>query len=238
MRRVRFGTRGLLLTVAFSAVGLAFYRVVSREDADTDFGLGLVIASAAVLAIVRMVGEIARCRAAGKALTLAQIASLFLGSTLIAAAIIGISDLSFLIVHQFARTLGDRRIMEHGEPRPLYDLGILAGVTVAVLVASRLRQAFWTSTNARPRPGRPRWIMLWPIGAVALLALAMGIEQMRERWEFCRMMVSYHAGRKSEAVDRNEAVLHAWLKREYERTMWRPWLPLHPDPPRRDPKPR
>jgi hypothetical protein len=63
----------------------------------------------------------------------------------------------------------------------------------------------------------------------ALVALALGLEEMRERWSFCTMMAEYHGGPRAREDGPSKAAVHAWLKRWYDEAALRPWRPIHPD---------
>jgi hypothetical protein len=102
--------------------------------------------------------------------------------------------------------------------------GGVIGITLALWVASCLSRNVWRASE-----GRRRWAALAPVAVVILLALALGLEEMRQRSRFCTMMAAYHAGPMALADGPGKAVLHEWLRRWYEKVALRPWLSIHPD---------
>jgi hypothetical protein len=232
VRWPRFTIRGLVLAVGFAAALLAIPVCLERDQTSPWFGLVLVVACVGVMALARVAEEIRRDRSLGSQRSPARMAALILGSIALAATIVLAADLSFLVVHQFARELRPR--YGHYPAPVINDEGFVAGIVMAVLTASCLRKTFCLTAGEANSDRRRRWVRLWPIGVVAILAAAMGVDLMRDRFAEGRRMAHYHAAREAEAIDRESSALHGWLRREYERRMWRPWLPLHPEssPPR------
>jgi hypothetical protein len=225
--RPRFTLRTLILAIGFAAAFSAILISLDREQPSPQFGLFLVVSSAGVMALARIVEGIRRDRASRRSRSLVRMAALFVGSIALTATIVLISDLTFLIVHRFFRQLTPR-----GTHRPwpvISDLGLFAGIATAMLVAYRLRMAFWSPLE-ESRANQPlRWIQLWPIGIVAILAASMGYEAMWDRYSEGRRMIEYHAAREQYETNPKSAAQHQRLRLGYERNIWRPWLPLHPE---------
>lgn len=220
--RLRLGA--LMGTVAVGAVSLAAIRVDSAPVA----GMA-IIGSCVVLLASRRYSEVAALRdATGSRPGPWTRGRQLLGAATIASIVIGISDLAFLVgYHGFLKVADETNRMNHWTPYydPIYmATGALIGTGLAVWVGSCLRQFFWTGPTS-PR----RWRVLWPVALVAIHALALGMEEMRQRWEFCTMMAAYHAGPEAQKDGPEKAALHNWLSRWYEKAALRPWLPIHPD---------
>ena len=161
MRSVRLETRGLLLAVAFSAACLGLYVSASREIAAPGLGLALMVVGASglvLLGVARRYRPMSNVTAVADGRTGSRYSSSTRRSSRRSSSPSPTSP--SLIVHAFGGgSLGDRRLMEHGEPRPLYGPGILAGLVVAVLVTSGLRRFLWGGHSSgrvglAHRPGR------------------------------------------------------------------------------------
>jgi hypothetical protein len=217
-----------MVAVAIVAVSLAAARAESAPIA----GITIVGSCVCYLAYKRYSEVVALRVARGLMTNGPQKVTLLLSSVIVAAVIIGLSDVAFLAGYYGYLRVADKTVrMSHWTPYhdPGYmSTGVIIGVILALCVASSLRHTIWPLERAESRHPR-RWIKLWPVVVAALIALALGADEMRERREFCAMMVDYHADRERAASDAKSASLHAGLKRWYRYTMWRPWLPVHPE---------
>lgn len=222
--RVRFRLATLLSIVAAAAVVLAATR--SRGKA----GAAIALIAASVYGLARKrYAELSAARDGGSTETgaLAR-ARPVVASALMAAAVIGLSDLAFLIGYYGWLRWGElRSSSSHWSPQddPVYRwTGFVIGVALALWVASSLRRGIWTS------PGQPRrWRSLRPLIVVGLMGLACVGSQWHERWSICTMMAQYHATAEALAKTPSQAAEHRWLRGWYARAAVRPWLPIHPD---------
>jgi hypothetical protein len=183
------------------------------------------------LAYNRYSEAVARTKERGITTGRTQMAKLLLGSGAVAAAIIGLSDVAFLAGY-FGYMKAIDGIQRRSHWTPYYDTvhisaGILFGLTLALCVAHAMRRTAWPYEREASRSPYS-WLRLWPVFISVFIALVLGLMEMRQRWQFCSMMVAYHADGEQAARDADASSMHAKLKRWYSHTMWRPWLPIHP----------
>jgi hypothetical protein len=226
--RVRFKAWTLLVAVGIVAVSLAAARVESAPGA----GIAIIGSCISYLAYKRYSEAVALRRSGGLTTSRLQKAVLLLASATAAATVIGLSDIGFLAgYYGYLKVIDETVWMSHWTPyndAKFMGTGVVIGVMLALGVASSLRRTLLADDRAVS--GRPRrWLKLWPIMVTVLILLALGLENWRERWQFCAMMADYHAGPEARADGPKKAALHAWLKRWYEKAAVRPWLPIDPD---------
>lgn len=221
-------TWALMTAVAIAAVSLAVVRVDSAPSA----AVAIVGVCIIVLACRRYSEAVARMQAGGAMPGRLRKAGIALASATLAAATIGLSDLAFLAGYLgFLRAAYETVVASHWTP---YDdggyqlTGMIIGVSLALSVASSLRNTVWSPVSARP--SRP-WRRLWPIALALCIGGLLFVNVMRERYSTCRRMADYHADHPAlpNGPNPKTAARHAWLKRWYERAAIRPWLPVHPD---------
>jgi hypothetical protein len=216
-----------MVAVAILAVCLAATRAESAPGA----AIAIIGTCVSYLAYKRYSDAMSLRLARGLTTSRSQKAGLLLASATIASAVIGLSDIAFLIgYYGYLKLAHETVVRSHWTPDrdPSYmATGMIIGVILALGVASSLRRT--VCSQKRTESGHPRrWLKLWPVGLVILIGASWGAEEMRERYSFCRMMADYHAGPKAKADGLKNAALHAWLKQWYERAAIRPWLPIHP----------
>ena len=230
MRRlgVRFKAWTLLVAVAIVAVLLA----AARGESGPGTMIAIIGACICYLAYERYAEVVSLRRARGLTTSRSQKAFLILASAIIAVSVIGLSDIAFLAGYcGFLKVAYETVVVSHWTPyndSGYMGIGVVIGVVFALAVASCLRRNVWTEDRTVSRfPGR--WLKLWPAILAVLITLALGLEEMRQRWRFCTMMADYHASAEWRAANPKKAALHALLKRWYQKVALRPWLPIHPD---------
>ncbi|MHB1560357.1 MAG: hypothetical protein ACYC61_23140 [Isosphaeraceae bacterium] len=221
---VRFRLATLLSIVAVAAVVLA----ATRARGKTGAAIALITASVYGLARKRY-AEVSTARILGSPATgAASRARPVVASALMAAAVIGLSDLALLIGYYGWLWWGELSPRSsHWSPHddPVYRwTGFVIGVALALWVASSLRRGIWTT------PGQPRqWRSLRPLIVVGLIGLACVWSQWHERWSICTMLAESHATDAARAKTPSRAAEHRRLQGWYARAAVRPWLPIHPD---------
>jgi hypothetical protein len=214
-----FSVRSLLVSVAFVALFMAAYRTESFS--------GVMVACMICLACKRTTDVLARRSTDGVPTSRWQRVGIVVTSSTTAVAIIGLADLAFLLgYYGFLRLEEATHRESHYTPyRDLSIAGLFIGGVLALVTTSRLRAVLGMTRSG----SRRIWPRLWPLAVIWLSGLWWGAVEMQERVQFCRMMVSYHAEHERTAKDVRTASRHAWLKRWFGHTTWRPWLPIHPD---------
>ena len=216
-----FSLRFLLISVGFAALLMAANRTRSIA--------AIMGACTVCLAYIRTSDILASRRAEEIATSRWQRSVIMLTSAAIAVAIVGFADLAFVLGYfGYLRFLAEIHIRSKQTPfADISLMGLAIGFVMALVIASRLKGFLWT-IGSTPRRDRPRWSTLWPLASIVAVGLWLGAVLMRERVEFCRKMVAYHAGRERVARRAKSASRHANLKEWYKHTMWRPWLPVAP----------
>jgi|GEM_PF-3232584 len=219
----------LMAAVAIAAVTLAAARTENAPSA----GIAIVLACISSLAYKKYSEAISLRQASGLTTSPLQKSGTLLTSGIVAAVVIGLSDIAFLTgYYGYLRGADKIIVASHMTPSvtPRFMvIGSIIGITLALCVASTLRRAVYM--NDRPKSRHPRqWLKLWwPVGLTIVIGVLSFADYMWERYSFCRMMAEYHGGPKAKAVGLGNPALHAWLKQWYERAAIRPWLPVHPD---------
>jgi hypothetical protein len=231
MRQFALRLKAWSLMVGVAIVAVCCAAKVHVESAP-GYAIALIASSTAFLAHNTYADALGQRRARGLATSRPQNAALLLASSMIALLVIGLSDMAFIAgYYGFLKVVSEVVVESHWTSYydPVYMVtGVVIGVILALGVASSLRRTIWPFE--RVVQTRPHWwLALWPVVVAALVALALGLEELRERWEFCTMMAHYHTGPLARADGPEKAAFHAWLKRWYEEAALRPWRPIHPD---------
>jgi hypothetical protein len=225
---LRFKMWWLMAAVAIVAVCFAAARNASAPNAV----IAMIGSCVACLAYKRYSEAVALRQARGVATSRTRKAGLLLASAAMAAVVIGLSDIAFLAGYYGYMEIAVGGVVS--EPlvavqRSEYTAtGAVFGMILALCVASSLRYTVWPLERAAPGSPR-RWYKLWPVVVAALVALALGLEWMRLRWQYCMMRADYYATAQALSVGPKEAARYARLKRWYEKAALRPWLPIPPD---------
>jgi hypothetical protein len=103
----------------------------------------------------------------------------------VAATVIGLSDIAFLAGYYGYLEIASWAF--RGLPWIYHDAGymgdgVIIGVIVALWVASSLRNAFWAHDAGGLAGRRHWWLKLWPAVVATLVAVAVGLEEMRWWW--------------------------------------------------------
>jgi hypothetical protein len=215
-----------------AAVAIAAVLVVAaRFEANPIAGAAIIGACILCLTFRQRRDALVQRQARGLTTSRKQKAFLILSSMSLAVAIIGVSDLAFLTGYYGFMRIINLHLWSHWTPYrdPGYmAIGAAIGLIVALRVASILRRK--VSSCERSQEGHSNEsVKLWPVGLVALVGTLLVAEKLYERYSYCRWMADSHARPEAWGHDLNEAALHAWLNRWYERAAIRPWLPIHPD---------
>jgi hypothetical protein len=241
-------TSGLMGVVAGAAIVVATYSAFENEEGNPLLGLLTVLACTAGVAGLRSADAIKGLRASGEPATVRRISTTILKSCVVAALIVGLADLAFLLTYGFVA--GGPRFFLFSTDRPPRDLipeGLIAGGVMGLAVCYLSRRGFWGSTPVR---GRLR-SRLAPLAVVVLL---LGANVMRQRNWYRGEQAQRHDIFLGEYGDESELptaprtpgfrltaemaayharmrAYHAWMKRKWERAASDPWLPVEPNPP-------
>jgi hypothetical protein len=231
MRQHALHVKAWSLMVAVAIVAVCCAAAVHVEMAPR-YAIAMVMSSAAFLSRRRYSEALALRRASGLTTSWRQKLPLIVASTTIAVLVIGLSDMAFLSAYYgFLKLANELILCSHWSPYddPIYmGTGVIIGLSLALGVATSLRRTIWP--HERASPGLTRgWQKLWPVFVAALVALALGLEEVRERWSFCTMMAEYHGGPRAREDGPSKTAVHAWLKRWYDEAALRPWRAIHPD---------
>jgi hypothetical protein len=233
-------TLGLLGIVTCIAVLLATYSAFESERGNPFLGLVVIVSSTAGVAAIRAAESVNRRRAEGATVTARTLSTTILKSGGVAAMIIGLANLAFLLAYG---------LLAGGTPlfsfppaerhRYIVSEGLVAGTFAGLAVSYLSRRAFWRSIPSRGRLFR----RLAPFVVVALLLganlLWKRIEYRFEQAAYHDVLASVHGGESSVPAaapappgfrPRPElAAYHARMKRKWEHAATHPWLPVEPD---------
>jgi len=239
-------TLGLMGVTACISVVLSPFLASESDTGDLPLGLSIIVASAVGVAAIRTAESINRSRADGEPVTARLRATIILESGGVAALIVGLADLSFLLAYGFLA--GGTPLFSFppaARHRYLVPEGVMAGGFAGLAVCYLSRRAFWRSAPSRGR--NIRWLV--PFAVVSLLLGAnLTLRRIESRLEQAAqhdVLASLDGGESSVPAaapmppgyrPRPEmAAYHVQMRRKWERAAARPWLPVEPDPPPPEP---
>jgi hypothetical protein len=169
----RLSAWSLMVGVAVVAVVLAAARIDSAPGA----GIAIIAACISYLACRYDSVAVARRRELGLTTGPLRRAALFLSSASVAFAIIGLSDLAFLVgYYGYLKVADEIVITSHMSPSSTEGymaIGAVIGVVLALCVASSLRRTVSPPEGGTTMPARG-WLALWTVGLVIVLGTLLG----------------------------------------------------------------
>lgn len=234
-------TSGLMAVTACSAVVLAPYLASESDTGNLPLGLILIGASTAGVAAIRAAGSIHRRPTDGEPMTARLRATIILQSVGVAALIVGLADLAFLLGYAFLAG-GAPLFLSPPAARHRYLVpeGVMAGGFAGLAVCYLSRRAFRSSAPNRYR-------MIRRLVPFAFVSLLLGANLTLRRIEYRLGQAAQHDvlasldGGESSVSARapmppgyrprpEMAAYHVRMRRKWERAAARPWLPVDPDP--------
>jgi hypothetical protein len=231
-----------MAVTACSAVVLAPYLASESDTGNLPLGLILIVASTVGVAAIRTAESIHRHRTDGEPMTARLRATTILQSVGVAALIVGLADLAFLLGYTLLAGYAPLfSFPPDARHRCLVPAGVMAGGFAGLAVGYLSRRAFWSS--APNRDGMIRRLV--PFAVVSLLLGAnltlRRIEYRLQQAAQHDVMASLDGGESSVPAPapmppgyrpRPEvAAHHVRMRRKWERAAARPWLSVDPDPP-------
>jgi hypothetical protein len=233
--------------LACIVVGLATALALGSGKGDPFLGILLVAGSTPEVAAVRTNQSMDRLQADGAPVIARTLCTTALKSLVVAALVVGLSDLAFLLTYAFFAE--GPPLFPSFEPMARHEqlapVGLLAGTSIALAVCYLSRRAYW-------RPGPSRFRLSWGLAPFTIVALLFvgDLAWWRfvyrcSRADWHDVLASVYGGESSvpataplgpgERPRPELASYHVRMRRKWERAAARPWLPVAPDP--RPPEP-